>query len=107
MSAAFAKFTTWGQHEINGLEALDSVRKIWRTGEEEGYWSEFVFTFHHLNHKGSRFSDRRGQLAADAAHVAAAHSEFVPYAYSPVWDYILNGHLFSHPASLRRANGRS
>jgi hypothetical protein len=44
MSTAFAKFTTWGQHEINGLESLDLVRKIWHTGEEEGYWSEFVVT---------------------------------------------------------------
>ncbi|KAF8574326.1 hypothetical protein K439DRAFT_1654504 [Ramaria rubella] len=57
MSTSHGKFATWGNNEITGLEALNLVRQIWRTGEEEGYWSE------------------RGQLAADATHVAAAHSD--------------------------------
>ncbi|KAF8496101.1 hypothetical protein JB92DRAFT_2991416 [Gautieria morchelliformis] len=57
MSTSYNKFATWGRQEISGLAALDVVRNIWRTGGEEGYLSE------------------RGQLAADAAHIAAAHSD--------------------------------
>ena len=39
------------------MEAIQHIRKIWEIEEEEGYWSE------------------RGQLAADAAYIAASHSE--------------------------------
>ncbi|KAG6854680.1 hypothetical protein C0991_003329 [Blastosporella zonata] len=53
----YAQFATWGQGAISGIEAIDVVRMIWAIEDEEGYWSE------------------RGQLAADAAWVAAAHSE--------------------------------
>ena len=52
-----SQFATWGNGEINGGEAVAIAREIWSLGEVEGYWSE------------------RGQLAADAAFVAAAHSE--------------------------------
>lgn len=38
---------------------MDHIRKIWQLEEEEGYWSE------------------RGQLAADATWIAAAHEEYV------------------------------
>jgi len=44
---------------MEGPEAMDHIRNIWQLEEEEGYWSE------------------RGQLAADAAWIAAAHSEYV------------------------------
>lgn len=53
----YAKFSTWQDGSLGGKQALDIAREIWAVGEEEGYWSE------------------RGQLAADAAWVAAAHSE--------------------------------
>jgi len=49
------RFSTWGSGAISGAEAVDLAREMWAVGEEEGYFSE------------------RGQLAADAAHVAAAH----------------------------------
>ena len=42
MSMSYNNFKAWGTQQISGLEALDLVRKIWRTGEEEGYWSECV-----------------------------------------------------------------
>lgn len=51
------EFATWGSGDISGRKAISIVRDMWRLGEEEGYWSE------------------RGQLAADAAWVAAAHAE--------------------------------
>ena len=54
---------TWANREIEGKAAIEIVRSIWDLGEEEGYWSE------------------RGQLAADAAWVAAAHTEFVAFAF--------------------------
>ncbi len=57
MTDLYARFATWGQSQITGLQAIEIVNKIWALGEEEGYWSE------------------RGTLAADAAWVAAAHSE--------------------------------
>ncbi|KAF8517412.1 hypothetical protein BU17DRAFT_76441 [Hysterangium stoloniferum] len=57
MTALRQKLSTWGNNEIDGIEALNLARQIWLLSEEEGYWSE------------------RGQLAADAAHVAAAHSD--------------------------------
>jgi hypothetical protein len=53
------RLATWGQHRLNGIEAIRVVRQIWDLGEEEGYWSE------------------RGPLAGDAAWVAAAHQEYV------------------------------
>lgn len=42
MSLLYNKFRTWMKNEIDGLEALDLVRRIWHAGEEEGYWSEYV-----------------------------------------------------------------
>lgn len=42
MSTSYKKFQTWGKHEISGFEAVDLARRIWRIGEEEGYWSECV-----------------------------------------------------------------
>ncbi|KAF8798846.1 SET domain-containing protein [Phlegmacium glaucopus] len=56
MSRRYENFKTWGG-EIDGVEAIQHIRKIWEIGEEEGYWSE------------------RGQLAADAAWIAASHSD--------------------------------
>ncbi|KAF9267574.1 SET domain-containing protein [Marasmius fiardii PR-910] len=55
ISDLYGRFGTWGQGSINGKEAIDIVKRIWVLGDEEGYYSE------------------RGQLAADAAWVAAAH----------------------------------
>lgn len=57
ISNAYARFANWGQGTISGVEAIETVKLIWSIEDEEGYWSE------------------RGQLAADAAWVAAAHSE--------------------------------
>lgn len=57
MSALHSELRSWGSGEINGTKAVDLIQNIWSLGEEEGYWSE------------------RGQLASDAAWVAAAHSE--------------------------------
>ena len=57
MADLYGKFSTWGSDAIDGTEAIAVAREIWTIGEEEGYWSE------------------RGRLAADAAWVAAAHSE--------------------------------
>lgn len=57
ISDGYERFSGWGEGRINGAEAIAHARKIWKLGEEEGYWSE------------------RGRLAADAAWVAAAHSE--------------------------------
>ena len=57
MAKLYERFTTWQDGSLTGKQALDVAREIWSVGEEEGYWSE------------------RGQLAADAAWVAAAHSE--------------------------------
>lgn len=48
---------SWASGEINGEQAIELINKIWELSEEEGYLSE------------------RGQLASDAAWVAAAHSE--------------------------------
>ena len=52
-----SQFATWGSGEISGRQAIERARELWALGDAEGYWSE------------------RGQLAADAALVAAAHSE--------------------------------
>ncbi|KAJ3545335.1 hypothetical protein NM688_g5636 [Phlebia brevispora] len=57
MAELYARFSTWQHGDLTGKEAIDIAREIWVTGEKEGYWSE------------------RGQLAADAALVAAAHSD--------------------------------
>jgi len=57
ISENYQQFATWGSRQINGIEAIRVVNRIWNIEEEEGYWSE------------------RGQLAADAAWVAASHSE--------------------------------
>ncbi|KAF8967087.1 hypothetical protein BDZ97DRAFT_1656788, partial [Flammula alnicola] len=56
ISALYEAYATWGS-KIDGVEAINHIRKIWQLEDEEGYWSE------------------RGQLAADATWVAAAHSE--------------------------------
>ena len=57
MTALYGQFRAWQHGHIGGKQAIDIARQIWALGEEEGYWSE------------------RGQLAADAAWVAAAHDE--------------------------------
>ncbi|KAF8195503.1 hypothetical protein BJ912DRAFT_957233 [Pholiota molesta] len=59
ISTLYEVFATWGSNTIEGPEAIDHIRKIWQLEDQEGYWSE------------------RGQLAADAAWIAAAHSESV------------------------------
>jgi hypothetical protein len=59
MSRHYAKLATWAQGTLSAADAIQEARRIWAIGEEEGYWSE------------------RGQLAADATHVAAASSEYV------------------------------
>uniref|UniRef100_A0A8H8CH42 SET domain-containing protein n=1 Tax=Psilocybe cubensis TaxID=181762 RepID=A0A8H8CH42_PSICU len=57
ISELYRKFATWGNMDIDGIQAINYVREIWEIEDEEGYWSE------------------RGQLAADAAWVAASHSD--------------------------------
>jgi hypothetical protein len=57
MAALYRQLGKWSQGEISGKQAIAIVNDIWELGEKEGYWSE------------------RGQLAADAAQVAMAHSE--------------------------------
>jgi hypothetical protein len=59
IAMAYKRFVAWAQGRVSGADAIAQVRKIWRLEDEEGYWSE------------------RGQLAADAAWVAASHSECV------------------------------
>lgn len=58
ISDQYERFATWGAGSISGKEAIRIVRDIWKLEDEEGYWSE------------------RGRLAADAAWVAASHSEY-------------------------------
>ncbi|KIO20280.1 hypothetical protein M407DRAFT_245866 [Tulasnella calospora MUT 4182] len=57
MTNLYAKLKAWNEKTLTGSEAIAVVRKIWELGEEERYVSE------------------RGQLAADAAIVATAHSD--------------------------------
>jgi len=57
ISVLYDKFASWANEKVDGVEAINCIRKIWEIEEEEGYWSE------------------RGQLAADATWVAASHSE--------------------------------
>ena len=57
MRELYLQFATWSAGTIDGLTASQIAIAIWETGEKAGYLSE------------------RGQLAADVAHVAAAHSE--------------------------------
>ncbi|KAF9463013.1 hypothetical protein BDZ94DRAFT_1282674 [Collybia nuda] len=57
ISDLYERFATWGTGGIDGREAIGIVRDIWKLEDEEGYWSE------------------RGRLTADAAWVAASHSE--------------------------------
>ena len=57
MSELYTRLATWQHGEIDGQDAIGAVKEIWGIGEREGYWSA------------------RGRLAADAAWVAAAHSE--------------------------------
>jgi len=57
MSELYDRLASWGHANIDGEQALELVRKIWDTGEEEGYWSE------------------RGRLAADATWISAAASD--------------------------------
>ncbi|KAH8114591.1 hypothetical protein DFH11DRAFT_1508453 [Phellopilus nigrolimitatus] len=57
MSSLSQTFASWGHGQIDGKEATRIANEIWTLGKEEVYWSE------------------RGRLAADAAHVAAAHSD--------------------------------
>lgn len=60
----YAHFSTWQHGSIDGHEAIEIANRIWSLGTDEGYWSE------------------RGQLAADVAWVAAAHSECVYEVFS-------------------------
>lgn len=57
MRFLYRQLATWASGSISGLAASTIANEIWAVGELEGYVSE------------------RGQLAADVAHVAAAHSE--------------------------------
>ena len=57
MQTLYAAFKTWQHQTITGKEAIETAKEIWKVGDEIGYWSE------------------RGQLAADAALVSAAHGE--------------------------------
>ncbi|KDR82640.1 hypothetical protein GALMADRAFT_238083 [Galerina marginata CBS 339.88] len=57
ISLLYEQFATWGKNEIEGADAIEIIRTIWRVEDEEGYWSE------------------RGSLAADAAWIAASHSD--------------------------------
>ncbi|GJE97204.1 SET domain-containing protein [Phanerochaete sordida] len=57
MAELYERFRTWRDGALTGKQAVDVAREIWALGDEEGYWSE------------------RGQLAADAAWVAAAHAD--------------------------------
>lgn len=57
MSDLYDRLRTWGQRVIDGRDGIRLVEQLWAVGEEEGYTSE------------------RGRLAADAALIAAAHSE--------------------------------
>ncbi|PPQ66612.1 hypothetical protein CVT26_009373 [Gymnopilus dilepis] len=57
ISSLYEKFAAWGREEIDGAEAVEIIRQIWRIEDEEGYTSE------------------RGSLSADAAWIAASHSE--------------------------------
>lgn len=59
ISRLYQEFSSWGTYKIDGAQAIEYIRDIWRLEEEEGYFSE------------------RGQLAADAAWIAASHSEYV------------------------------
>ena len=53
------ELSAWAQGKIEGEKAIDLINEIWWVGSLEGYWSQ------------------RGRLAADAAMVALAHSEWV------------------------------
>ncbi|KAJ3516600.1 hypothetical protein NLJ89_g1025 [Agrocybe chaxingu] len=57
ISRLYTDFAAWGRDGIDGAQAIEFIRKIWEIEDAEGYWSE------------------RGQLAADAAWVAASHSD--------------------------------
>jgi len=57
MSNLYDRLSTWDQRVIDGHDGIRLVEQIWAVGEEEGYTSE------------------RGRLAADAALIAAAHSD--------------------------------
>ncbi|KAH9065391.1 hypothetical protein EDB87DRAFT_1595643 [Lactarius vividus] len=57
MGKLYDHLGTWGERTIDGRDAIRLVERIWAIGTEEGYTSE------------------RGRLAADAALVAAAHSD--------------------------------
>jgi hypothetical protein len=57
LSAAYDAFAAWGTGALSSADAGDVARRIWALADAAGYLSE------------------RGQLAADAAHVAAAASE--------------------------------
>jgi len=58
MASLYTRFSSWGTGSISGREAIEIANQIWEIGEEERYWSE------------------RGRLAADAALVAASHSDY-------------------------------
>lgn len=57
MANLYVQLKAWNEQTLTGKEAIAIVNNIWKLGEEEHYVSE------------------RGQLAADAAIVATAHSD--------------------------------
>ncbi|KAJ7644316.1 hypothetical protein FB45DRAFT_736700 [Roridomyces roridus] len=57
MAHLYERLSTWSEGTIDGVEAIKTANQIWKLGDEEGYWSA------------------RGQLAADAARISAAHSD--------------------------------
>jgi len=65
----------WEHREIGGKEATGIINEIWRTGDEEGYWSEYVFLFNITDSIVYLILLRRGALAWDATYVAASHWE--------------------------------
>ncbi|KAH8817727.1 hypothetical protein DL96DRAFT_394667 [Flagelloscypha sp. PMI_526] len=57
MKAVYKRFTRWMDGHINGIEAIELIHRYWALSIEEGFWNE------------------RGQMAEEAAYVAAAHSD--------------------------------
>ncbi|KAJ7242823.1 hypothetical protein B0H12DRAFT_1023389, partial [Mycena haematopus] len=57
IARSYDHLASWGSSAISGIEAIDTINKIWKLEDEEGYWSE------------------RGRLAADGAWIAASHSD--------------------------------
>ncbi|KAH8822137.1 hypothetical protein DL96DRAFT_1620305 [Flagelloscypha sp. PMI_526] len=55
--SVYNRFTRWMDGHIDGIEAIDLIHQYWSLSIAEGFWNE------------------RGQIAEEAAYVAAAHSD--------------------------------